>query len=157
MAEDYYISQDENNMASILGFEIGLADEVEFVDFDETKRTFNSVNFTIGKEFLNIYVTPGKSKVKIKPKRKGGNPYYNISITVFHPKDRALAAEKLFEMARHQVIVRYKTGNGIYRLIGTHEEFGTMSVEPLNDKADGYDGYSIVVKGDYTRAPLYGA
>jgi len=73
MAENYDLPQDDENIASVIGLEIALADEVEFVDVNEPAKTFGNVNFTTGKDFINIYVTSSKSKIDIKPKKRNGN------------------------------------------------------------------------------------
>lgn len=157
MAEDYYLSQDDENISSVIGLEIALADEVEFVDIDESAKTYGNVNFTSGNEFLNIYVTPGKSKLSIKPKNKGGNIVYDVKLVAYHPKDRAPASEKLFEIARHNVLVKYKTGNGAYKLIGTHLEHAQINIKQLEPASGGYNGYEITIEGKFSQAPLYEA
>ena len=157
MTTVYHLDQDEENIASIVGLEIALADEVEFVDTNETNQTFGNVNFVTGKDFLNIYITPGKSKISIKPKNKNGNTIYEVKMVCLHPKDRALAAEILMNIARHNVLAKYTTGNGEVKLIGTHLEWAQVSVEPTNEDGGGYDGYEITIEGDFSQPPLFEA
>ena len=157
MVPNYDLSQDDINIASVIGLEIALADEVEFVDIDQSAKTFGNVNFTEGKDFLNIYVTPGKSKIEIKPKKRGGNTFYNVKLTAFHPKDRQIAAEILFDIERHKVLARYKTGNTYIKLLGTHLEAADVKIETLEPPTSSYNGYKITLTGEFTEAPLFEA
>lgn len=157
MGTNYDLPQDDDNIASVIGLEIALADEVEFVDVDQSAKTFGNVNFTEGKDFLNIYVTPSKSKIEIKPKKRNGNTFYTVKLTAFHPKDRQIAAEKLFNIERHKALAKYKTGNGYIKLLGTHLEAADVKIETLEPPTASYNGYKITLTGEFKEAPLFEA
>lgn len=157
MVQDYDLPQDDENIASVIGLEIALADEVEFVEINKSAKTFVNVNFSDDNDFLNIYVTPSKSKIEIKPKKRDGNTYYNVKLTAFHPKDRQIAAEKLFEIERHKVLAKYVTGNSYIKLIGTHLEAADIKIETLEPPTASYNGYKITITGEFTEAPLFKA
>ena len=157
MTQNYDLPQDDINISSVIGLEIAYADEVEFVYIDKSAKTFTNVNFIAGKDFLNIYVTPSKSKIDIKPKKRNGNTFYNVKLTAFHPKDRQIAAEKLLEIERHTVLVKYKTGNTFVKLLGTHLEAADVKIETMEPPTASYNGYKITITGEFTQAPLFQA
>jgi len=153
MTDEFFLQQDEENISSIIGLEVAFADEVEFVDVYESNNTFGNVNFALNADFRVIYVTPGKTKVSISPKTKDGNTIYDVKLVALHPKDRVDAAEILFNTSRHNVLAKYKTGNGVVKLIGTHLEHAQITIEPVNESS-GYDGYEITIEGEFTLPPL---
>jgi len=157
MSNSYYISHDDENISSVIGLEIAFVDEISFININKSERTFGAIEFNPGCDFLNIYVTPGKSKADTKQKNKNGNIYYDSSIDAYHPKDRADATEKLFEMVKHKVIAKYKTGNGYTKLLGTLEEPAELMVDISEPASGGYNGYKIKLSGNFTLPPLYEA
>lgn len=157
MGENIDLPQDDENIASVIELEIALADEVEFVDVNQSAKTFGNVNFYSGNDFLDIYVTPSKSRVEIKPKKRNGNTFYAVNLIAFHPKDRQIAAETLLEIERHKVLAKYKTGNGYIKLLGTHLEAADIKIEVLEPATASYNGYRITITGEFTEAPLFEA